>query len=991
VIQGGKLAAMCALMCVAAPAAEAQSAARFRFALPRQDLSLSLEAVATITRTNIVFLPSAARGRVAPALNGTYTAAEALRRLLSGSELAFTVTAGGSYVVTARAAERSVRRAPVAAKPPPAPPSPPRERPEEVQDVVVTGSRIDLLGFEAPTPTSHVTRPDLETGGRANVAAALNDLPQFRGTISPQTSGTNTSAGMAPVDLRGLGINRTLVLLDGRRFSSDNDLNTIPMVLIKSVDIVTGGASAAWGSGAVAGVVNVVLDGDLRGIRLGAQAGISSRGDAAERRFEGAFGTAFADGRGKVILGVEYLDNEGVIPKVSRPSVGRWSSVAAGNGNFLLTPDVGFANAARGGLILSGILAGQVFDPDGSLRDFRYGTVVGTDMIGGEGPSNDDLSALVTPQRRYSALGRVTFRPDASVKVRAELRHSRMWNDYIWFGDHNRGNISIARDNAFLSPEISARLLAAGEAGFTMGRFNSDFPFPRIDFERVTTQGTIALDAALGTSWRLSGYYSHGEYRNDIDTPGFVIAANFNQAVDAVRDPVTGQPVCRVKLTDPSSMCMPINLFGEGAPSAEALAYVTGTPRQRATTKLDVGGISLRGEPVMLAAGPVSIAAGIEARREAIRQTVSDLDLARAFRSFNFAPVTGGFTVNELFGEVLVPLARDRPLLRKLELNAAVRLSDYDTTGSIWSWKLGATNEFFPGFRGRLTRSRDIRSANLAELFTQLTVGYNTLTDPLKNVSVYVLNHTGGNPYLRPETATTFTAGFLYAPPGISGLRLWADYYRVRIDDVITTVSAQDLVIRCFNGNQALCANVERDAGGNITRTLTSYLNLSEYRTDGIDAELSQTLPFSRLAGLPGELTFRLQANWVNSLKTNDGVTTIEYVRSQGNSFSLGVPKWRVNASIGYDGEGFGAQLRARYISPGNYNSTIKLLNNHIPAYAYLDISARVRVAAGPRRKMEIYGNVTNLLDRQAPSGSLYSPFYDVVGRHFSAGARLVY
>ena len=175
-IQGGKLAAMCALMCVAAPAAEAQSAARFRFALPRQDLSLSLEAVATITRTNIVFLPSAARGRVAPALNGTYTAAEALRRLLSGSELAFTVTAGGSYVVTARAAERSVRRAPVAAKPPPAPPFPPRERPEEVQDVVVTGSRIDLLGFEAPTPTSHVTRPDLETGGRANVAAALNDL-----------------------------------------------------------------------------------------------------------------------------------------------------------------------------------------------------------------------------------------------------------------------------------------------------------------------------------------------------------------------------------------------------------------------------------------------------------------------------------------------------------------------------------------------------------------------------------------------------------------------------------------------------------------------------------------------------------------------------------------------------------------------------------------------------------------------------------------------
>jgi outer membrane receptor protein involved in Fe transport len=980
---------MCAFACVAATAVDAQPAARFHFALPRQDLSLSLEAVATITRTNVVFVPSAARGRVARALNGTYSASEALRRLLKGTGLDVTVTAGGSYVISRRAIEQSTRRRPVIARPRPLP-----ERAEDVrdiQDVVVTGSRIDALGFQAPTPTSHVTWPELAIGARSNIAAALNDLPQFRGTISPQTSGTNTSAGMAPVDLRGLGINRTLVMLDGRRFSSDNDLNTIPTVLIKSVDIVTGGASAAWGSGAVAGVVNVVLDADLSGVRLGAQAGISSRGDAAERRFEGAFGTAFAGERGHVIIGAEYLDNAGVVPKVSRASVGRWVGVAAGNGNFILTPDVGFANAARGGLILSGVLAGQVFNPDGSLRDFRYGTVVGTEMIGGEGPSNDDLSALVTPQRRYSALGRVSFRASNAVKVTAELRHSRMWNDYIWFGDHNRGNIFISRDNAFLSSDIGTRLAAAGEGGFTMGRFNSDFPFPRIDFERATTQGTVAVDAAMAPSWRLSGYYSHGEYRNDIDTPGFVIDANFNQAVDAVRDPATGQPVCRVKLTDPSSTCVPVNLFGEGSPSAQALAYITGTPRQRATTTLDVGGVSLRGEPAMLAAGPISIAVGIEARREAIRQSVSALDLARAFRSFNFAPIAGGFTVREAFGEILVPLARDRPLLRNLELNAAVRLSDYGTTGSIWSWKLGVTNEFFPGLRARLTRSRDIRSANLAELYTQLTVGYNTLTDPMKNTSVYVLNHTGGNPGLRPETATTFTAGFLYAPPGIPGFRFSVDYYRVRIDDVISIVSAQDLVVRCFNGNQALCANVERDAWGNITRTLTSYLNLSEYKTDGIDAEFSQTLLLRRLVNLPGKLTFRLRANWVDSLTTNDGVTTIEYVRSQGNSFSLGVPKWRINGSVGYDSEGFGAQLRARYISPGSYNSTIRLLNNHIPAYTYLDMQARVRIAATPGMKMEIHGSVANLLDKQAPKGSLYSPFYDVVGRYFSAGARLAF
>ena len=979
--RGGRLIWPSAVACFAASAVTAEAAPKFPFSLPRQALPQSLETVGTVTRSNIIFTPRAAKGRIAPPLKGNYSVAEALRRLLKDTGLAFSVTAGGSYVISQRADISGGEEGPVD--------TPASTELYEAAPIIVTGSRIDTPGFEAPTPTLHMTRANLDIGARPNVAAALNDLPQFRGTISPQTSGTNTSAGAAPVDLRGLGINRTLVLLDGRRFSSENDLNTVPTVLIKSVDIVTGGASAAWGSGAVAGVVNIVLDEDLDGLRLGGQAGISSRSDAAEHRFEGAFGSGFADGRGHLTVGAEYLDNQGVVPKASRPTVGRWSTVAAGNGNFMLTPDVGFANAAHGGLILSGVLTGKAFNPDGSLRDFRYGTVIGNDMVGGEGPSNDDLSPLVTPQRRYSALGRLSFAVSDALRITAELRHSRMWNDYIWFGDHNRGNIAISADNAFLSPNIAAQLLAAGETSFRMGRFNSDFPFPRIDFARSTTQATIALDGKIGSHWRWSGYYSRGEYHNDIDTPGFILATNFNQAVDAVRDPVTGRPVCRVTLTDPSSACVPINLFGEGAPSSEALAYVTGTPMQRATTRLDVGGFSLRGEPFSLWAGPVSIAAGIEARREAIRQTVGALDLAKAFRTFNFAPIAGGFTVKEAFGEILVPVARDLPLLRRFELNAAVRLSDYDTTGSIWSWKLGATNEFFPGFRARFTRSRDIRSANLAELYTQLQTGYNTIIDPLKGVNVYVLSYSGGNPNLQPETASTLTAGFVYAPPAIPGFHLSLDYYRIRIDDVITTVPAQDLVVRCFNGNQALCGHVERDADGNILYTTSSYLNLSQYRTRGIDAELLQRLKLDRISNLPGEVSFRLLASWVDSLTTDDGVSAIEYVGSQGNSFSFGVPRWRVNASIGYDSDDFGGQLRLRHISSGNYNSTVKLLNNRIPAYNYVDLLARAHIPAGPGTKMEIYASVTNVFDKQAPNGSLYSPFYDVVGRYFSLGARL--
>jgi len=263
-----------------------------------------------------------------------------------------------------------------------------------VGEIIVTASRIDRAGFEAPTPTVRVTAQDLSVGARPNIAAALNDLPQFRATTSAQTTGTNTGAGNAPVDLRGLGISRTLVLLDGRRFSGDNDLNLIPSVLTKGVDVVTGGASAAWGSGAVAGLVNISIDRTFTGLKLGVEAGESSYHDAKQVRLEAAAGKSFADGRGHFVIGGEYIDNDGVIPKNSRPNIGRWATVSNGAGRFVLAPDVGFSNAAYGGLIMSGVLKGQAFNPDGSLRTFNAGTVIGTEHFSKTAPDGYTLMTV---------------------------------------------------------------------------------------------------------------------------------------------------------------------------------------------------------------------------------------------------------------------------------------------------------------------------------------------------------------------------------------------------------------------------------------------------------------------------------------------------------------------------------------------------------------------------------------------------------------------
>jgi outer membrane receptor protein involved in Fe transport len=855
----------------------------------------------------------------------------------------------------------------------------------DLATVSVSASRIDRPDLVAPTPTLPITAEELKLDSRTNIGAALNDLPQFRATSSPQTTGSNTGAGNAPVDLRGLGISRTLVLQDGRRISSDNDLNTIPSIVVKSVDVVTGGASAAWGSGAVGGVVNISLDHDFVGFKAGAQAGQSTYNDGKEKRFEAAWGTDFADGRGHFLVGGEFLDNDGIVPRSSRSRAGRWSTLSIGNGQYQLMPDVGFADAGYGGLILSGVLKGKAFNPDGSLRDFQYGRVVGALMSGGEGPSNDDYSPLSAPQKRYSVLASGRYDLNDDVRLTAEVRHSRMYNNYIWFGDHNRNNLDIGIDNAFLPQKVREAMQQAGETRLRIGRFNNDINYPHIDFERKTTQATLALDGYAG-DWRWSAYYSHGEAEANFDTPGFILREAWANAIDSVIDPSTGGPVCRVSLANPAVHCVPINVFGEGAPSQEAIDYVTGTPQQRARTTLDVFGASLRGEPWELPAGPVSVAFGVEGRREAIDQRVGELDAAKAFRSFNFSAMKGSFNVKEAFGEVLVPLVRDVPGLNNLALSAAARISDYNTTGSIWSWKLGFTNEFVDGFRGRIARSRDIRSANLGELFTTTTTGWSYVTDPTNNQTVYALSNGGGNPGLRPETADTLTAGLSWSPWAVEGLDLSVDYFNIDIKDVITTIGLQDILNRCAAGNAELCSRVERDAGGNITRIVSTYTNLSQYKTDGVDLEASYRRD-ARLFGVPGRLRLRTLATWVNSLSTDDGVKQMEYVGSQGYAFGLGVPKWRAVSSIAFDSDAFSVNARARYLSAGDYDRNQNIVNNRIGSYVYYDVGGAYRL--GGEGRVELYASANNVFNKKAPIAATFSPYYDVMGAYYTAGVRV--
>lgn len=386
--------------------------------------------------------------------------------------------------------------------------------PDQNGDIVVTGSRIDRAGFDTPTPTAVLGDTEIRLGSRPSVAQIINDLPQVRATTSPQSNAANLNSGQSTIDLRGLGDARTLTLLNGRRFAGSTDLNNVPLPLLKRIEVVTGGASAAWGSGAVAGVVNIILDDKLTGLSLSGKTGLSSRGDGARYGIDASFGAGFADDRGHVIVAAAYQTDLGILDRNSRYGLSSALFVnplyAPGNGQsqFFLAADVNYADASPSTLITSGVLAGQTFQNNGALRPFIYGSPrTSTLMVGGEGINSSDQYPIYPPSDRLNLYGRATF----------DIGDAKFWIDgnfaintaNLYTRSENiRGTLSISRDNAFLLPSIRAQLIAAGETSFNVGRLFNDYGYFRFDYTRRNVDTGIGVDGSFADGkWRYSAYF----------------------------------------------------------------------------------------------------------------------------------------------------------------------------------------------------------------------------------------------------------------------------------------------------------------------------------------------------------------------------------------------------------------------------------------------------------------------------------------------------
>jgi outer membrane receptor protein involved in Fe transport len=898
--------------------------------------------------------------------------------------------------------------------------------------ITVTGSRIARDGYRAPTPLTVLNNEDIEATAPANVADYVNDIPSLVGSATPANSNLQISAGTAGVNalnLRGLGTARTLVLLDGQRSVGSTlgalvDVNTFPQGLIKSVEIVTGGASAAYGSDAVSGVVNFILDKEYKGIKGVAEYGITTYGDAPSYRFNLTAGTAFAGGRGHLLLNGELAVKEGLhgVPRdwnnlgwfmINNPAY------AVGNGQpeRLVVSGAGLSQATRGGVITNTALRGTQFGVGGAVSQYNFGLNRDPWQIGGDWRETqvNNFQSLDPEENRKSAFGRLSFELFDGLELFAQASYAKSDN-LGWLGVQlNQANVTIRSDNAFIPASVRSQLQALGIAQFTLGTTNADLPIRKNDTERELQRYVVGANGSFdlfGSNARWDVYYQKGisrtrEMARDITNNARLAAAQdavFAPAGNAIGVPA-GTIVCRSTLTAPTNGCVPYNRLGIRVASQEALNYVLGNPFRRQRFGQDVFAGNLSFDAFQLPAGPVSVAVGAEHRREKVSGFVPT-EFQSGWFVGNFLPSFGKYDVTEGYVELLVPV------FEGLDLNGAVRGTDYSTSGYVTTWKAGVTYQPVPDIRFRATRSRDIRAPNLGELFTAGSTRINVLIDSSQNnQSVQFAGTTRGNPLLKPEKADQWGVGVVLTPQFLRGFALSVDYYDITIRGAIGSVSAQTIVDRCNEGVQAFCANVVRGPNpfGNNLQVFESPFNFAQQRAKGIDIESSYRVPVGT-----GDVTLRAMATRYIKNFFNNGIDApVERVGQNGVDAGT-TPKWLYRVQSSYSNNGFTANLIGRGISAGVYdNSFIEctsncpastvtnrtINNNRIDGAFYLDASTSYEMDMGGRA-LQLFMSVNNLLDKDppvvapGPAGSAYATpatnqsLYDLLGRTYRVGIR---
>ena len=752
---------------------------------------------------------------------------------------------------------------------------------QDLDDVVVTGSRIPQANLVTTSPVTQVTGEDIDVAGVTRVEDLISQLPQA--FAAQNSTVANGASGTATVSLRNLGSSRTLVLIDGRRmgYGSPNDdaadLNQIPEQLVERVEVLTGGASAVYGSDAVAGVVNFIMKKDFEGLQVDAQYGfyqhnndydgvgnlraeIERRGltnpaqftlpddnvsDGESRSLNVTLGVSAPDGRGNLMAYAGYRNNNPILqgerdystcalgaPAAARPTT--YSCGGSGTSFPGRFTDFGTFNSTLG--------TGRTFVPfDSNTGNYNFGP----------------LNYYQRPDERYTmgAFGRY------EVSDKAEVFAQLMFSDYKSVAQiAPSGNFfstpDINCDNPLLGAQqrttigcTAADVTAGNRRTLYIGRRNVEGGGRQDTLGYESYRGVVGIRGELTEGWNydVAAQFSRVNmsrvYLNDFST------TRLGRALDVVS--VGGVPTCRsvVNGTDPT--CVPYDIFIVGGVTQAALNYVqipliqTGETTQQVVTAAVTGDT---GWSLPTSSNTIQVAFGAEYRRDYLGST-TDNAFATGDGAGQGGPtigVTGDADVSEVFGEIQIPLADDQPWAYSASIDAAYRRSEYENLGTD-TYKVGADYAPIEDIRFRASYSRAVRAPNVIELFAaqgfglfdadrdpcdattgavaancigtarhQVTSGQSTsgaLDSPAGQYNLLG----GGNPDLNPEEADTYTYGVVWTPSFVPGFNLSVDYFDIQVDGLVSSVGALNTLNLCYGQNDAAaCGRITRNAGGQL-------------------------------------------------------------------------------------------------------------------------------------------------------------------------------
>jgi outer membrane receptor protein involved in Fe transport len=847
-----------------------------------------------------------------------------------------------------------------------------------VQEVVVTGTRIQSPNSTSISPVTSVSNADIKLSGYTRVEDLVNSLPQA--TASGQGSAIGNGAdGTATINLRDLGVQRTLVLIDGRRlmpggpaYSSNPpaaDINFIPAALIERVDVLTGGASATYGSDAVAGVVNFIMQKNFVGVKIDANAGFydHTNSNSTIQGLETAHGYAAPNGSKidgwqkdvTLTLGVNTPDNKGnaevyvgyrqidAVTQGARDysacSLGESGNGFACSGSgttalsrFLVFTPAGVPVGASGGYILDPTGAGNTLRTYSSARD---------------GYNFAPYNYYQRPDERYTA----------GVFSHYEVNpHADMYAQVMFMDDHSIAQIApsgvfgqtvtVPCNSPLLSAAEVAQFCTAagqtstGKATLSLLKRNVEGG-PRIDDLRHTDYRiVVGSKGEIDKTWSYDAYAMYGTA---------IMQENYSNDVSLLRS-ANALSNC-TNFAD--AACVPYNVFAIGGITQAALNYIAGSGFQQGSTVEQVvsgsitGNLGDYGVKSPFASEGVGVAVGSEYRREQLTLKVDNEYATGDLAGQGGARLgeAGSFDVKELFTEVNIPLASDHPFFHSLVLNTGYRYSDYSTAGRTDTYKIGGDWAPISDLTFRAGYNRAVRAPNLLELYSASAVNLDGNTDPCAgtaptataaqcaltgvtaaqygkitpNSANQYNGLLGGNPNLQVEKSDTYTFGFLLRPRFLPGFDLSVDYFDIKVNNVIGTAGADTILSNCLStGNPFYCSKIHRAPGsGSLWLGTNGYVqdtdfNLGSLETKGIDFVSNYRLPLG-LVHLDsfGRMDLKVEATLLNNYLTQTlpGGSSYDCAGFYGTECGVPLPKFRSQSRLTWTTPWYGIQTSANW------------------------------------------------------------------------------